>query len=1336
MQKPLVSVVMPTYNAEQYLNETMDSLLSQTFKNFELLIIDDASKDNTRKIIRSYKDARIKLINGPQKGLATALNYGIKIANGKYIARMDADDIALPERFAKEVEFLEKHQDISIVGTWQERFGVRTGIHQTQANHEDIKAKLLFGCDMCHSTIMLRKADIIKYKLFYDEKSPQEDFELWSRAIKKVKFANIPEVLSRYRTSNDSITAGKRKILEQYELSIIIKQLKENLSLEIAPEDQELLQRRYNPLSNKSSREQEKFLQKFDRLCKKILDSNEKIRFYNQQSLYRELKLRQNECYKQANMKSLSEIHKYWNVYQTPTHKIYSIMGIKLKFSKSLPVLSQRKSACYSYDYVIPIGSDCLTAQTLDLLHMREHSFPFDWLYIKYGYNYFETAVNCILSRFKYFWRYRDLTVTGTCPAPHNTWEILNKKTKFVHIHDYPLKDNRLLSYIKTKIKYHRREKRLLNILSKNNNILLLYMSQNPTDNQLIVSKMKELETAFPKARIDLLMLEHDATKSEKEYSYSYLDYNIKKYLYNNGYEFSPEGNQFKRNQKVYMEILRENIVFKPKISIIMPTYNAEKYLKPAVDSILNQTFKNFELLVIDDNSHDKTLKILSSYSDSRIKIIKGDNKGISAALNKGLKRAKGEYIARMDADDIALPERLQVQSEYLDKHPEIGLCSSYFQGIGSSNRQWGQDVVEPKDFYTSLLYSIPMAHPSIMFRAQEFRDKNLYYDESYKSSEDFEFFSRCIRQVKFYKIPQVLLQYRWHPKQSTYKHHDNGRSTYLRIIKRNFAQYLNIKLSGKLLDLFWGAQPLKVSASTAQQLKKSLDKIYNKIAFQPEYDAARIRKFFDERLNSMKIQQHKTKYILSISKNKKHKIVTVLGLKIKIKRNIFKKLRKIFDVKNDSTHKVWTILGLKIKFKNSKKLFMSKYDIISQEFKQIQQVNKQLINQYSQLCQEHDLLKNKLQEVKTDLFYYMLSNLEAYDTMTFRSYIGKNVEIVSAHNPQSTELMFFGHLFSHSNLTQIGKQKNVPDFYILWGQKYGWDSVYNCLKEAMLHQKPLYILEDGFLKSVASPWDKTADIKYRNNLSYTVNTNIAYFDGTKASALEKMLNNKELFITPSQRRRAKDCICQIVRNYLTKYNHQPIYTPQIGRKGVKKILVIDQSYGDMSIVKGCADDKTFQNMLECAIKENPDADIIVKTHPDTLLGAAKGYYTGIQQHDNVYPYTDAINPIALLQYCDEVYVCTSQMGFEALLCGKKVHTFGVGFYAGYGLTDDRCACPRRTVKRSLEEMFYIIYILFSYYVLPDKDGAATIEEIMQYIIRNRKIYFSENNIRNDLIIK
>ena len=111
MQKPLVSVVMPTYNAEQYLNETMDSLLSQTFKNFELLIIDDASKDNTRKIIRSYKDARIKLINGPQKGLAAALNYGIKIANGKYIARMDADDIALPERFAKEVEFLEKNPE-------------------------------------------------------------------------------------------------------------------------------------------------------------------------------------------------------------------------------------------------------------------------------------------------------------------------------------------------------------------------------------------------------------------------------------------------------------------------------------------------------------------------------------------------------------------------------------------------------------------------------------------------------------------------------------------------------------------------------------------------------------------------------------------------------------------------------------------------------------------------------------------------------------------------------------------------------------------------------------------------------------------------------------------------------------------------------------------------------------------------------------------------------------------------------------------------------------------------------------------------------------------------
>lgn len=163
---PVVSVLMPTYNAEKYLKEAIDSILNQTFTDFEFLIIDDNSKDKTKKIIGKYNDKRIKLIKGPQKGLAAALNCGIKKAQGKYIARMDADDISLPARFEKQVNYLEAHPEITVLGTWQEHFGRWNFIHKAKATHEECKAELLFNCDLCHSTLMFRKEDFTKIICF------------------------------------------------------------------------------------------------------------------------------------------------------------------------------------------------------------------------------------------------------------------------------------------------------------------------------------------------------------------------------------------------------------------------------------------------------------------------------------------------------------------------------------------------------------------------------------------------------------------------------------------------------------------------------------------------------------------------------------------------------------------------------------------------------------------------------------------------------------------------------------------------------------------------------------------------------------------------------------------------------------------------------------------------------------------------------------------------------------------------------------------------------------------------------------------------------------------
>lgn len=113
----------------------------------------------------------------------------------------------------------------------------------------------------------------------------------------------------------------------------------------------------------------------------------------------------------------------------------------------------------------------------------------------------------------------------------------------------------------------------------------------------------------------------------------------------------------------------------------------------------------------------------------------------------------------------------------------------------------------------------------------------------------------------------------------------------------------------------------------------------------------------------------------------------------------------------------------------------------------------------------------------------------------------------------------------------------------------------------------------------------------------------------------------------------------------------------------------------------------------------------------------------GLEQKDRIYPMREAINPISLIKYCDKVYVCTTQLGFEALMCGKEVHVFGMPYYAGWGLTNDRQKCVRRTAKRTLEEVFYIAYILYSQYVHPERMCRCEIEDAMDYLLALREEY-------------
>lgn len=237
---PSVTVLMPVYNGETYLREAIESILNQTFSDFEFLIIDDGSTDSSVRIIRSYDDARIRLIRNDENiGLTPTLNRGLDLAKREYIARMDADDIAMPRRLERQVAFMERNRDICVCGTWVEKFGegIKTAIWKSPSSPEMLKVSLSFSNSIAHPSVILRGEYVSKNKIRYSEDYRYaQDWELWQRLSAFTKLANLPETLLRYRIHSQSIGSVHAEGQRDLATTICLNGLKR---LNITPSEQE-----------------------------------------------------------------------------------------------------------------------------------------------------------------------------------------------------------------------------------------------------------------------------------------------------------------------------------------------------------------------------------------------------------------------------------------------------------------------------------------------------------------------------------------------------------------------------------------------------------------------------------------------------------------------------------------------------------------------------------------------------------------------------------------------------------------------------------------------------------------------------------------------------------------------------------------------------------------------------------------------------------------------------------------------------------------------------------------------------------------------------------------
>ncbi|WBA82910.1 capsular polysaccharide biosynthesis protein [Endozoicomonas sp. GU-1] len=313
------------------------------------------------------------------------------------------------------------------------------------------------------------------------------------------------------------------------------------------------------------------------------------------------------------------------------------------------------------------------------------------------------------------------------------------------------------------------------------------------------------------------------------------------------------------------------------------------------------------------------------------------------------------------------------------------------------------------------------------------------------------------------------------------------------------------------------------------------------------------------------------------------------------------------------------------------------------------------------------------------------------------------------------------------------GPVKKLRDFQRDGSVMVGWGQKENTLKAKSFAQKqqlPYWQLEDGFISYLGHP----AQGDRRFSL-ITDKTGI-YYDATQPSDIENLLNKSD-WQTPELLARADKLLGSICQHRISKYNHEPVVIDGsaffsdsssegfCSGRSFERVLVVDQTFGDSSVAFGMADMGSFQAMLHCALQENPNAEVWVKVHPDVVLGTKRGYFelepcgTRIKgfNNDRIRVLAAKVNAQSLFSWFSKVYVVTSQLGFEALWHKKSVVCFGVPFYSGWGLTDDREPCPRRTGRHSVESLFAAACLLYTRYIHPETHEQCELEDVLALIV-------------------
>jgi glycosyltransferase involved in cell wall biosynthesis len=338
-----ITVLMPVYNAGRYLKAAIESMLAQTHPHFVFLIINDGSTDNSKEIILSYTDPRIQYIeNDKNIGLVSTLNLGLKLTETIFLARMDADDIAFPNRLEVQLNFMESNPDIGVCAGFYEVFGHENYCVQLPRKNEDIKAALLFTNVICHPLVFLRteilKANNIEFGVPFEYEDnfkhtilELEDYALWQKLRSVTKFENIDQVLLRYRIEGQNLTSKKKELILERKKKFYSRLLNE---LEILPSMNNLLM--HISLKNVHYCKSAEDISLFKSYLNEIIQNNRRLMVYDAKALERIVNEKWEQLFYHIVEMDIKHVIAYWKNSPSILKKQINYL-IKFKVRKMLP---------------------------------------------------------------------------------------------------------------------------------------------------------------------------------------------------------------------------------------------------------------------------------------------------------------------------------------------------------------------------------------------------------------------------------------------------------------------------------------------------------------------------------------------------------------------------------------------------------------------------------------------------------------------------------------------------------------------------------------------------------------------------------------------------------------------------------------------------------------------------------------------------------------------------------------------------------------------------------------------------------------------------------------